>query len=80
MLNPDLVLPTPLNDVFSVAALTLTEGGVNLRDGQAAAPAAAEPSEESIELVFDRPFLAAVTDTQTGALLAVGWVNTVAER
>ncbi|MGN1250216.1 MAG: serpin family protein [Candidatus Spyradocola sp.] len=80
MLNPDLLLPTPLNDIFSVAALTVSEGGVNLRDGQAAAPVEAEPSEESVELVFDRPFLAAVTDTQTGALLAVGWVNTVAER
>ena len=80
MLNPDLLLPTPLNDIFSVAALTISEGGVNLRDGQTAAPVEAEPSEESVELVFDRPFLAAVTDTQTGALLAVGWVNTVAER
>ena len=80
MLNPDLLLPTPLNDIFSVAALTISEGGVNLRDGQTAAPVEAEPSEESVELVFDRPFLAAVTDTQTGALLAVGWVNTVSER
>ena len=80
MLNPDLVLPTPVNDVFSVAALTFSEGGVNLRDGQTISPAAAEPSEESVELVFDHPFLAAVTDTQTGALLAVGWVTTVAER
>lgn len=80
MLNPDLVLPTPINDLFSVAALTFSEGGVNLRDGQASAPAAAASSEESIEMVFDRPFLAAVTDAQTGALLAMGWVTTVAER
>lgn len=80
MLNPDLVLPTPINDLFSVAALTFSEGGVNLRDGQTSAPAAAASSEESIEMVFDRPFLAAVTDAQTGALLAMGWVTTVAER
>lgn len=77
MLNPDLVLPTPINDIFSVGALTISENGINLRDAETAAPVVIEPSEESIELVFDRPFLMAVTDTQTGALLAMGWVNTV---
>ena len=42
-------------------------------------PVPAESSEESVELTFDRPFLMAVTDTQTGVLLAMGWVNTVNE-
>jgi serine protease inhibitor len=77
MLNPDLLLPTPVNDIFSVASLTVEEGGVNT--DAAAAPQAASPSEESVEITFDRPFLLAATDTQTGALLAMGWVNTVNE-
>ena len=77
MLSDSLVLPTPLNDVFSVASLTISEGGVNV--AEAGTPVAAEPSEESVELTFDRPFLLAVTDTQTGALLAMGWINTVSE-
>lgn len=77
MLNSDLVLPTPLNDIFSVASLTVTESGINAEAG--AEPVPAESSEESVELTFDRPFLMAVTDTQTGVLLAMGWVNTVNE-
>ena len=77
MLSSDLVLPTPLNDIFSVASLTVTESGINAEAG--AEPVPAESSEESVELTFDRPFLMAVTDTQTGVLLAMGWVNTVNE-
>ena len=77
MLNPDLLLPTPINDIFSVASLTVSEGGINA--DTAAKPTTVEPSEESVDLVFDRPFLLAVTDTQTGVLLAMGWVNTVNE-
>lgn len=33
MLSPDLVLPTPLNDIFSVASLTVTESGINAEAG-----------------------------------------------
>ncbi|MGI5884150.1 MAG: serpin family protein [Candidatus Spyradocola sp.] len=77
MLSPDLVLPTPLNDIFSVASLTVSESGINAEAG--AEPVQADASEESVELTFDRPFLLAVTDTQTGVLLAMGWVNTVNE-
>ncbi len=77
MLNPDLLLPTPVNDLFSVASLTIAESGVNT-DAQAVYQAGAD-TEESVEITFDRPFLMAVTDTQTGALLAMGWVNTVNE-
>lgn len=77
MLNPDLVLPTPLNDIFSVGALFVSESGINLRSEEDVTPAVTEPSEESIALTFDHPFLLAVTDTQTGALLAMGWVNSV---
>ena len=73
MLNPDLVLPTPINDVFSVCSLTLSENGLNT-DAQPALQTA-EPSEENIDLEFDHPFLMAVTDTQTGALLTLAWVN-----
>ena len=77
MLSSDLMLPTPLNDIFSVASLTVTESGINAEAG--AEPVPAESSEESVELTFDRPFLMAVTDTQTGVLLAMGWLNTVNE-
>ena len=73
MLNPDLVLPTPINDVFSVCSLTLSENGLNT-DAQPALQTA-EPSEENIDLEFDHPFLMAVTDTQTGALLTLAWVT-----
>ena len=76
MLDPALVLPTPIRDLYSVAAINVSPAGLNLRDAAVEA-VPAQPSEESVELVFDRPFLAAVTDTQTGAILAIGWVNQV---
>ena len=74
MIDPALILPTPLNDFYSVASLSIGPSGINLRF-EPSAPAASTPSEESVEIVFDRPFLMAVTDTNTGALLAMGWVN-----
>lgn len=76
MIDPALVLPTPLNDFYSVGSLAIGPNGINLRSADSA-PAASAPAEESIELVFDRPFMVAVTDTQTGALLTMGWVNQV---
>lgn len=76
MLDPALVLPTPIRDLYSVAAINVSPAGLNLRDAAVEA-VPAQPSEESVELVFDRPFLTAVTDTQTGAILAIGWVNQV---
>ena len=60
-----------------MASLTISEGGINADTAQK--PTTVEPSEESVDLIFDRPFLLAVTDTQTGVLLAMGWVNTVNE-
>ena len=76
MIDPALVLPTPLNDLYSVGSLNIGPNGINLRS-EASTPAASAPSEESVELVLDRPFMVAVTDTQTGALLVMGWVNQV---
>lgn len=81
MLDPALVLPTPINDVYSVGSLNISFLGINPIADRASVPNpnAPEwtPSEESIELTFDRPFMVAVTDTQTGALLVMGWVNQV---
>ena len=74
MLDPALVLPTPINNVFSVGGLNIAPAGINPAADTAAAPAGV-PSEASIELTFDRPFMLAVTDAQTGALLVMGWVN-----
>lgn len=77
MLNPDLTLPMPLNNIFSIGSMTVSENGVNT--DATADPVVIEPTEESVEIAFDRPFMMAVTDTQSGALLAMGWVNTVNE-
>lgn len=74
MLDPALILPTPINDVYSVGSLSITYSGINPVADFPTAPVGA-PSEESIELTFDRPFMLAVTDTHTGALLVMGWVN-----
>ncbi len=77
MQDPALTLPAALSDVVSVGSLSIAENGINLRDNGNSAATAFPPSEESIELTFDRPFLVAVTDAQTGALLAFGCVNQV---
>jgi len=76
ILDESLILPTPISAVYSVGSLTVTEGGVNVRKGSGTA-AQKTDSEETVEVTLDRPFMVAVTDTATAALLVLGWVNTL---
>ena len=77
LLDESLLLPTPISSVYSVGTLAVSEHGVNVRENENVQIAQKQESEETVEVEIDRPFMAAVTDSETGAVLVIGWVNSV---